>query len=641
MPLPSGGLVYAAFDPGWGRVAPDGTLLRTPRPATADFRNTGSVLSVSADGLRLRFQMTAGEPPLAFDVAQGRLDPATGSEAVVPARTTSPRIAVVDWRNLSRPRMGQAALRLDQGEISRSLAILPKEDGFVLGTATHLRLFDAGGRLLDRVGLPGEAWGVAVAANNTVVAALGDGTIRWFAVTPDQRLEERAALFVHADGRRWVIWTPEGLFDHGVNGGQELVGVHLNNGRAQAAEWATFQQAYRALYAPAELRAAMAGDPTAARARIAELGDVRARIAQLPVLKAGSACAVLADGSCPPVTLTGNVVTVPPDSVALRLSLRAEDRGLGFGPLDILVNQRIALRGEPGKGTVDVPLDPGVNSLSSRLYAEDRSLFAEGPAFAVRREGERAPPTEAGRLIVLAIGVDRYANPDLNLGFAVADARGVAEALRTRATGLFREVEAITLTNGDATRAGILRALNEVAARARPEDTFVLYVAGHGIRTERDRRFLFLPADTNDVSTMTAIRANAIEDEVLVAALARIRARDGFLFLDTCHAGQLTVDSLAALGNETGRFLLAASTSVQEALDSYDARNGVFAFAVLEALSGRAAVDGDGRISALAVGEYVSRRVPQLAAEKRHSQNAVFRTAGRDLRGFPLAAVRR
>ena len=640
VPLTGGGLVYAAADPGWGRMAPDGTLVRRPQPVTADFRNTGSALAVSADGMRVRFQMTPRDPPLLFDAGLGRLDPASGGEMVTPARTTG-KLAVTNWRNVTGPRLGRAALRLEAGEISRSLALLPRDDAFVLGTATHLRLFDAAGRLLDEEKMPGEVWGVAVSANNTVVAALGDGTLRWFAITAEARLEERAALFVHADGARWVMWTPEGLFDHGANGGQELVGVHLNNGRAQAAEWATFQQAYRALYAPAELRAALAGDPAPARTRLAELGDVRARIAQLPVLKAGGACAVLTDGSCPPVTLTGNVVTVPPDSVALRLTLRTEDRGLGLGPLDILVNSRLASRGLARTGSFEVPLDPGANTLATRLYAEDQRLFAEGPGYTVRREGERPPPTEAGRLIILAIGVNRYANPELNLGLAVADAEGVANRLRERAGSLFRDVEAISLTDAQATRAGILAALAQVAARARPEDTFVLYMAGHGVRTERDRRFLFLPSDIRDVTTVSGMRAGAIEDEVLVAALARIRARDGFLFLDTCHAGQLTVDSLAALGNETGRFLLAASTSVQEALDSYDDRNGVFAYAVLEALSGRAASDSDGRVSALAIGEYVSRRVTQLAAEKRHSQNAVFRTAGRDLRGFPLAIVRR
>ena len=137
------------------------------------------------------------------------------------------------------------------------------------------------------------------------------------------------------------------------------------------------------------------------------------------------------------------------------------------------------------------------------------------------------------------------------------------------------------------------------------------------------------------------MRNSALDENTMVAALARIRARDGFLFIDTCHAGQVTIDSLAALGNETGRFLLAASTSVQEALDSYDERNGVFAYAVREGMGGRAATDGEGRVSALSLGEWVTRRVPQLAAEKQHRQDAVFRTAQRDLRSFPLGAVAR
>ncbi|MBX9701585.1 MAG: caspase family protein, partial [Acetobacteraceae bacterium] len=232
---------------------------------------------------------------------------------------------------------------------------------------------------------------------------------------------------------------------------------------------------------------------------------------------------------------------------------------------------------------------------------------------------------------------DRYANRSLDLRFAVADARTVAETLRRAGQTLFREVSVTLLADREATREGVLRALAQVAERARPEDTFVLYLAGHGVRTEPDRRFLFLPHDVSDTSSLQAIRRQSLEEDALVSALARIRARDGFLFVDTCHAGQLTVDSLAAIGNETGRFLLAASTSVQEALDSYDDRNGVFAVAVREGLTGRAARDGEGRVSALALGEYVTRRVPQLAAEKRHRQDAVFRTAQRDLRSFPLA----
>ncbi|MBW8268944.1 caspase family protein [Caldovatus aquaticus] len=638
--LPQGGLAFAAADPGWGRIAPDGALALAPRPPVGDFRSTGAALAASPDALRVRFRLRADAPALVFDAGWGRLESAPADAAgFVAARTESARLPLADWRNANRPRLGATALPLGAGEFVRSAAISAGDEVILLGTDNHLRLFDAAGRLLDAAPTSGAVWGLTI-VGTVAVAAQGDGTLRWYDLAGGQ-IAERAALFVHADGRRWVLWTPEGLFDHAPEGGQELVGVHLNNGRAQTPEWASFAQAYRALYAPAAVRARLAGDAAPARARLAALGEVRARIGRAPVLRGAAACAVTAEGACLP--LAWDATVLPAEATALRLSFVAEDRGLGLGPLDVMVNDRIAVRATPGAGPteVEVPLDPGPNRIVTRLYAEDRTLFAEGPALALRRPSDPEPPPGAGRLVVVAVGVDRYADPRLNLRFAVADARSVAETLQASARGLFRDVSLTLLADAEATREGVLAALARAAETVRAEDTFVLYLAGHGVLTDTDRRFLFLPADVGDASDWEALRRAALDEDTLIAALARVRARDGFLFIDTCYAGQVAVDALAAVGNETGRFLLAASTSVQEALDSYDDRNGVFAYAVREGLRGRAAVDAEGRVSALALGEWVTRRVPQLAAEKRHRQNAVFRTAQRDLRSFPLALVAR
>ena len=636
LPLPGGGLAFAAADPGWGRLAPDGSLAQPPASPGGDFRNTAARLAASPDGQRVRFALRAGGPALVFNAQSSQLAAGEG-EGLVAARTQSARLAVTDWQNRDRPRLNGQPLAIAAGEFSRSLAIAPDEESLLLGTDGGLRQFDRQGRLTGQIATPGAVWGV-VALPGMAVAALGDGTIRWYET--GARLQERGALFTHADAQRWVLWTPEGLFDHAPQGGQDLVGVHLNNGRAQTPEWASFQQAYRALYAPTAVRSRLLGDAALTQLRMNDLGEVRSRIGRLPTLAAAQACAVV-DQDCLPLAWSGG--ELPAGATALRLGFSVSDRGMGLGPLDVMVNDRIAVRGvaRAGQNSVEVPLDPGPNRVSARLYADDRSLFAEGPAMELRRAGEAAPRPGAGRLIVVAIGVDQYALPELNLRFAVADARTVVETLRARAGGVFREVLATTLTNRDATRANILAALATAAQQARPEDTFVLYLAGHGVRSEPDRRFLFLPADTTSIGDWESLRRTSLDENTLVAALARIRARDGFLFIDTCHAGQLTIDSLAALGNETGRFLLAASSSVQEALDSYDERNGVFAFAVREGMGGRAAMDGDGRISALALGEWVTRRVPQLAAEKQHRQDAVFRTAQRDLRSFPMGAVAR
>ena len=638
LPLPQGGLAFAAADPGWGIVAPDGSLAVAPRPPGGDFRNTGVTLALSADGTQVRFSLRAGDAPMVFDPLTGTLSAWGGEAGFGAARTESARIRVTDWQNSNRPRLGNQPLRLGEGEFARSLAILVREDGFLLGTDNHLRLFDAQGRLIDSVPTPGAVWGVTV-AGDMGVAALGDGTIRWYRFVAGA-LREVAAFFIHAETLRWVLWTPEGLFDHAANGGQDLVGVHLNSGRNQTPEWASFQQAYRALYAPRAVRGRIAGDFAPAQERLAQLGEVRARIGRLPTLTPGTLCAVIGE-ECR--TIGWDTRMLPEGASALRMTFAATDRGMGFGPFDVLVNDRIAARAEPaaGEASVEVPLDPGSNRVVTRLFAADGELFAEGPALWLRRPGEPEAPPGAGRLVVLAIGVNEYAQSDLNLRFAAPDARSVADALRATGAGIFSDVDIRVLPDARATRRGVLDALAAAARDTRPEDTFILYIAGHGIVAQPGNRFLFLPSDVRDTSSMAVLRPQGIEDSTLVAALARIRARDAFILIDTCYAGQIDIDQLAAIGNDTGRFLLAASSSVQEALDSYDDRNGVFAYALMEGLRGRAAVDAEGRVTALALGEWVTRRVPQLAREKGHQQNAVFRAAQRDLRSFPLAAVPR
>lgn len=296
-----------------------------------------------------------------------------------------------------------------------------------------------------------------------------------------------------------------------------------------------------------------------------------------------------------------------------------------------------------------MPLDAGANRVATRLYAGDRALYTDGPGVDVRRAGAApaaaaAPaPAEvpAGRLYVLAVGVDDYGDPARDLRFAAADARAVAAEMEARGGGLFERVEARVLLDGEATRAGVLAAVEDVAARARPEDTFVLYLAGHGLRSEPDGRFLYITHGVRDFSSWAGLRRDALEDGALVAAVARVRARDGVILVDTCYAGGVALDALGALGVETGRYLIAASNGVQEALDSYDDRNGVFAYALREGLRGRAGTDGEGRVSALVLGDFLLRRVPRLAAERGHRQDAVFRTSGADLRGFPLALAPR
>jgi hypothetical protein len=66
-----------------------------------------------------------------------------------------------------------------------------------------------------------------------IVAAYGDGTIRWLRWSDGVEL---LALFVNRKTKAWVTWTPSGYY-MASPGGEDLIGWHLNRGWNQAADF--------------------------------------------------------------------------------------------------------------------------------------------------------------------------------------------------------------------------------------------------------------------------------------------------------------------------------------------------------------------------------------------------------------------
>ena len=57
-----------------------------------------------------------------------------------------------------------------------------------------------------------------------VAAPYGDGTIRWHRMSDGKEL---LALFVHAEDKRFVAWTPKGYYAASP-GAEDLIGWHVN-----------------------------------------------------------------------------------------------------------------------------------------------------------------------------------------------------------------------------------------------------------------------------------------------------------------------------------------------------------------------------------------------------------------------------
>ena len=236
-PLPDGRVVFGSYDPAFGVLSStDERTLFVP-PSNADFRNNLGGFLLAPDGSKLRFGFELfGNAPYLFDLATRQLTLEGSSAGLTAPLTTLPGLQVTEWEDTYNPKLNGQPLKLEDYEMSRSLALAPDGTSFVLGTDWNLRHFDKQGKELwnPPVPVPGVAWGVNIPANGKmVVAAFGDGTIRWYRLKDGKEL---LAFFPHADRKRWVLWSPSGYYDASV-GGEDLIGWRVNKGKEKAADF--------------------------------------------------------------------------------------------------------------------------------------------------------------------------------------------------------------------------------------------------------------------------------------------------------------------------------------------------------------------------------------------------------------------
>jgi WD40 repeat protein len=227
VPLPDGDLLLASRDPWLARLQPDGGTRWAHAPPKADFRRQYDTLSVSSDGTFIDFGFAYfGKMPARFDLAARALslDPPPDGRTAAPRQHGLP---IDDWLNSYRPTLGGRPLALEPYEFSRSLAVHPAGDRFVLGTEWHLRAFDAkGAQLWERMS-PGRVWAVNITGDGRlIVAAYGDGTIRWHRMADGVEL---LAFMPLPDRTNWVAWTPEGFYAS-TAGAQGILRWHINRG---------------------------------------------------------------------------------------------------------------------------------------------------------------------------------------------------------------------------------------------------------------------------------------------------------------------------------------------------------------------------------------------------------------------------
>jgi WD40 repeat protein len=598
--LPGGQIVYATEDPGFGLFDAAGKVSSFRGPDVIDFSRAKGRLELSEDGAVVRHPAAAGTQVFAVLGAGDqdlKRDPGT---PLRPPRLASNRIDLKDWQNGYKPTINGKAPRLDDYEMVRSHAFTPDGERVVLGTEWGLRLYDAEATLVWNVPLPAVAWSVAVTPNGRLaVAALSDGTLRWFRM--DQGAEV-FAYFPHGNGKDWIGWIPDGYYMSSVYG-DNLVGWHLNRGKDLAPDFYRAVQFERVLYRPdvvvASFRAASA---TARRSLGALPADANFRIERLR------------DIAPPRIRLSVDEVGTRGDGERAVVRIDGERSKLDIADFTLFVNgvpvtptkDRVLSKDERAKFSRTIPVDLESRNNTLRVEAFNGTSMGVSEIYVPL---ERDYPAAAGRgdLYVLAVGVNKFTSfpSAMHLGYAAADAEAIARSLNERAGSQYRKVH-VQLINDGATekpdRATVIRAL-DFLKRAGPTDTSIVFLASHGI-SDRAGNYYFVPrdADYDDIARVARGESarTLIGWSVFFDALRGTTGRRA-LIVDTCQArsieGRFEAHSLLKRSAASSFPLLVASKGDEESQEYAIGKHGLFTYALLQAMAPESDANRDGVLS--------------------------------------------
>ncbi|MGB6195863.1 MAG: caspase family protein, partial [Methyloceanibacter sp.] len=276
-----------------------------------------------------------------------------------------------------------------------------------------------------------------------------------------------------------------------------------------------------------------------------------------------------------------------------------------------------------------VPLSGGANDIDINSF---NAIGQTVDKVTVLRPGARVSE-KRGRLYVVAIGVDDYPNFKQNLKFAGADARAFDEMLVAKGGPLHAEISNRVLAKGGdqpPTAANIKAAL-ETFRNAGPDDTIVLFLAGHGVNDGPN--YLFLPTDAK-FEGRSWDQSTVVKWEALQGAIETSKGRR-IMLVDTCHSGNAFNARLLKDAADASIAVYAATDAETLAQERPALGHGVFTYSVIEGLKGGADLSRDRFIEAQELSTYVLDAVRKLTGDK---QLPTFTQSGRS--DFVISKVR-
>ncbi|MBN1409577.1 MAG: caspase family protein [Spirochaetales bacterium] len=292
--------------------------------------------------------------------------------------------------------------------------------------------------------------------------------------------------------------------------------------------------------------------------------------------------------------------------------------------------------------TGNVELTRGINKIEISCLNEKGAESYRAPAQAAYEGDVRR------NLYFIGFGVSRYKDASLNLKYAHQDVLDLADMFSSLDSS-FNKVNVKTYTDDEVTKEAILRA-KEFLKEATVDDTFVLFISGHGVH-DRDQfsTYYYLTHDA-DIDNLSG---TAADFESIEKILQGVAPRNKLFLMDTCESGEVedglqsnyyamagkrginarTVRGLTVRKSErparrpfllhqnsfiyndllrrSGAIVFSSSRGGEFSYESDECRNGFFTEEIINAIKNKKADgNGDNQVTIDELEEYVMKAVP-------------------------------
>ncbi|MDJ0975298.1 MAG: caspase family protein [Planctomycetota bacterium] len=320
-----------------------------------------------------------------------------------------------------------------------------------------------------------------------------------------------------------------------------------------------------------------------------------------------------------------------------RLEVRLANRGAGIGKVVVQINGKEVIADARPRGSnpdakeLTIPIDLRKDARFAPGEDNDIRVFAYDKSDDIRSRGGRARRRAAGTkadpsLWAVVAGVSDYTGEDADLLFAAKDARDIHKALSVAGAARFTEARTHVTLVENPSRAALLEALR-AARQAKPADTFVLYLAGHGATYKDDFHFLTSEADASEVADDAMRDRATVSSADLTDEINAIPARRLVLILDTCASGRFIEDLIGQRGvpsdqrrpldrlkDRTGMHVIAGCAADRLSFENPRYGQGLLTYSLLLGMKGER-LGEDGFVDVARLFGFAEGRVPALAEE--------------------------